>query len=179
MITDALVNFVPPGSPLSLIGASGASFASNVYDILGVGVGQAPPAIIGTRTLFGQDNGIGSMKPLVESVIGTAVVGAGASVNCQFQGAVDTGLSGGYQPGTWITLVETGAIAITNLTAQAIFGRFDFPPAFPAGTLPRYLRLNYVISGASITAGTVAFAIVTTARDDWSAGYAAKNYTVA
>ena len=179
MITDALVNFVPPGSPLSLVGANASQFASSIYDLLGVGVGQAPQNIIGTRTLFGTDAGIGGHKPLVESVIGTALVGAGASVNCQFQGAVDTGAGGGYLPGTWITLVETGAIAIANLTAQAVLGRFDFPPAFPAGTLPRYLRLNYVISGAAVTAGTIAFAIVTMARDDWAAAYAAKNYAVA
>ena len=181
MITDALVNFIQPGAPLSLITGASTSVPSTLtYDILGVGVGVAPPSIIGTRTLFGQDSGIGVKKPLLDVAIGTAFVGSGASLNVQFQGAVDTGASGNYQPGTWLTLVETGAISVTNLTANSLIARFDFPPAYPAGTLPRFLRLNFSVTGGSgFTAGTIAFAVVTMDRDDWAAGYAAKNYTVA
>lgn len=177
MITDALVNFIPPGAPLSLITGATTSVYSNIYDIAGVGVGQPTGNIIGTRTLFGQDIGIGGNKPLLDVVVGTAFVGASASLNVQFQGAPDTSNN---QPGTWATLVETGPIAVGSLTAAQIIARFDFPPAFPAGTLPRYLRLAFAVTGGSgFTAGTIAFAIVTMARDDYSAAYAAKNFTVA
>ena len=59
MITDASLNPIAIGSPLSCVGAAGVNFQSAVKDILGVGVGMAPPAIIGNVTLFGEDPGIG------------------------------------------------------------------------------------------------------------------------
>ncbi len=181
MITDALVNFVAPGAPLSIVGATGASFASNVIDLVGSGVGTAPHNIIGTRTVFGSDTGLGAIKPQVEAVVGTAFATSNsATLNVQFQAAVDTGAGGGYQPGTWLTLVETGQLAAADLIAAAIFARFDWPPSFPRSTMPRFLRLNFVTPAAtSFTAGTVAFAIVTMVRDDYAEKFAAKNYTVA
>jgi len=180
MITDALLNFVAPGAPLSIVGATGASFPSQVYDILGTGVGTAPQNIIGTRAVFGSDTGLGALKAQVESVVGTTFTTANSgTLNIQFQAAVDSGAGGGYQPGTWITLVETGPMAVANLTTQAVLGRFDWPPAFPTNVMPRYLRLNYATAtGTSFTAGTIAFAVVTMARDDYAIAYAAKNYTV-
>ena len=182
MINDALVNFLPPGSNLSIVGAVGVGFASNVVDILGTGVGTAPQNIIGTRTLFGSDLGIGPYRPMVQSVVGTAFTnGTGTpSLNVQFQAAVDTGSGGGYQPGTWITLVETGPILVANLTAGAILGRFDLPPAFPVGTMPRYLRMFYsVLTATNFAAGTISSCVTTTERDDWAEKYAAKNFVVA
>ena len=124
MLLDALVSFVPPGQPLSLITGASTSVYSNIFDSLGLGVGQAPQSIIGTRTVFGQDNGIGVKKPLLDCVVGTAFVGASANLNVQFQAAVD---NGSYQPGTWITLLETGTIAVGNLTAGQLIARFDWP----------------------------------------------------
>lgn len=177
MITDALVNFVPIGAPLSIVGAANASFPSNVLDILGTGVGTAPQNIIGTRTLFGSDLGIDWMKPAILAYVGTAFVGATGTLNMQFQGAVDTGAAGNYQPGTWNTFVETGAIAVGNLTAAQPL-RLEFAPAFPFGTLPRFLRVNFATVN-SFTAGTIANCMVTLVRDDYTAKYAAKNYTVA
>lgn len=178
MITDALVNFVAPGAPLSCVGATGASFASNIIDLIGSGVGTAPQNIIGTRTVFGSDTGLGAIKPQVEAAVGTAFATSNsATLNVQFQAAIDDGT---YNPGTWQTLVETGPIAAANLTAAAVFARFDWPPAFPVSLMPRFLRLNFVTpSGTAFTAGTVAFAIVTMVRDDYAEKYAAKNYTVA
>ena len=60
MFNDALVNFVPIGSNLPILGVP---VASNVYDALGSGVGTPPQNIIGNRTLFGTDLGIGGPKP--------------------------------------------------------------------------------------------------------------------
>jgi hypothetical protein len=180
MITDALVNFVGPNAPLSLVGGAGVAIPSNIYDILGVGVGVAPQGIIGTRTLFGEDLGVGE-SPLLDVVMGlAATTGNSATLNVQFQGAVDTGVGGGYQPGAWITLVETGPLATTVLTAGAVIARFPFALAVPPQTLPRFLRLNFApLAATNFTAGTIAFATVTKVRDDWTMKYAARNYTVA
>lgn len=181
MITDALVNLVSPGAPLSLVSGAGIAIPSSVYDILGTGVGTAPQAIIGTRTLFGSDMGVGVKKPLLVVSIGAALVtGNAATLNVQFQGAVDTGAGGGYQPGTWRTFEETGPLAVADCTAGTLVARFDWPPAWPFNVEPRYLRLNFAPPAATnFSAGAIAFATVTMDRDDYSIKYAAKNFVVA
>ena len=180
MLLDASLAFVPMAAPLSLVLGAGVSQASAILDLLGQGVGNAPGNIIGTRALFGADIGIGKEKAMLICAIGTAFATANsATLNVQFQGAVDTGAAGSYQPGAWNTFVETGVISAANLAAGKIIARFDFPPAFPVNVLPRYLRLNFSIqSGTNFTAGTIAYAYPTMARDDWSAGFAAKNFAV-
>lgn len=172
MITDALVNFIATGSNIPILGVA---VGTNPYDILGDGVGQAPSNIIGNRTLFGSDVGIGGLRPQIEVLIGTAFVG-GTSLNVAFQGAPDLGTPT-YQPGAWTTLVETGAIPIANLTAAQILARFDFPPAFPANLNPRYLRLLFTPVGV-FTAGTINAAPVTMVRDDQANKFATKNFSV-
>lgn len=177
MITDALVNFLPIGANLAI---TNASVRSNIIDILGQGVGQAPANIIGTRTLFGSDVGIGGVKPQLDVGIGQAFVTANAAtLNVAFQAAPDTGAAGNYQPGGWSTLVETGPIAAANLTLAQIIARFDFPPAFPANLNPRYLSLLFQLATGQFTAGNIAFALVTMVRDDQANKFAAKNFTVA
>ena len=183
MITDATVAFVPPGSPLSLVAAAGVYVPSpGVIDILGIGVGLAPTSIIGTvSATFGSDAGLGMDKPQIEVVIGTPpTTGNAATLNVALQGAPDTGLAGGYQPGTWQTLVETGPMTVAQLTAGTICARFDYPPAFPANLRPRYYRLLFQVPVATnFTAGTVAFATIALVRDDLGNFYAQNNYTVA
>lgn len=177
MITDALANFLPIGANLAI---TNASLPSNVYDILGQGVGQAPANIIGTRTLFGADMGIGGKKPQLDIGVGVAFATANnATLNVAFQAAPDTGSGGGYQPGAWQTLVETGVLTAAQLTAAQIIGRFDFPPAFPASLNPRYLRLLFQLATGQFTAGTIGFALVTMVRDDQANKFAAKNFSVA
>jgi hypothetical protein len=180
MRIDSSLAFVPYGAPLSCVGVTGASFTSSVIDLLGSGVGTPPANIIGNATVFGEDIGVGGTGPqptLIVSV-GTAFVTANSgTLNVQLQAAVDTAVT--FQPGTWITLVETGAIAASNLTAGEILARYDMPPAFPPGTLPRYLRLNFsTATGTSFSAGTIAFAYPTYVRDDQANKYAASNYKV-
>lgn len=177
MIVDALANFLPIGANLAI---TNASQPSNVYDILGQGVGQAPANIIGTRTLFGSDVGIGGKKPQVDIGVGTGFVTAnGATLNVAFQGAPDTGAGGNYQPGAWQTLVETGPLTAAQLIAAQIIGRFDFPPAFPANLNARYLRLLFQLATGQFTAGNIAYALVTMVRDDQANKFAAKNFSVA
>ena len=183
MLLDAQLAFVAIGSPLSLVAGAGVNIPSpGIIDLLGLGVGVAPSErIIGNRTVFGEDSGIGAVKPQVQVNIGTALVAVGGStLNIAFQGAVDQGAAGAYQPGTWQTLIETGPLTAAQLIASAICARFDWPPAFPVSFQPRYLRLLFSPSAAgSFSAGTVSSAIVTMVRDDWQ-GFAQMpaNYTV-
>lgn len=173
----------------SLVAGAGVSIPStNVIDILGLGVGVAPTAIIGNASLFGEDIGIGDGMgiPRLLVTVGTTFVTANAAtLNVQLQGAVDTAVT--HQPGTWNTFVETGAIAAANLAAPAsstdptgVIARLDIAPAFPAGTLPRYLRLNYSIPAATdFSAGVIGFAGIVPNRDDQSNRYSSSNFAVA
>jgi hypothetical protein len=179
MLLDSSLSFVPLGSPLSLVAAAGVSIPSNVLDILGQGVGQAPANIFGTPTLYGGDVGIGHIRPELMVSIGVACTTSNsATLNAALQAAPDTGVTGNYQPGSWTTLVETGAIAAANLTAGQVIARFPFLPAFPANLRPRFLRLLFQVPAATnFTAGTIAYAVPTMTRDDIA--YGAKNFTVA
>jgi hypothetical protein len=186
MRSDALLAFVPLGSPLSLVGGAGVAIPSpNVIDLLGAGVGVAPPSIIGNAALFGTDMGIGGARPELEVAIGTAVTtGNSATLNVALQAAADQGAAGNYQPGTWQTIVETGGMAVANLTAGQVIARFPWLPVFPSTLRPRFLRLLFSPiksdgTAVNFTAGTIAFALVTTVRDDLANKQAAKNYSVA
>lgn len=182
MILDSKLNFVTPGSPLSLVGADGVAIPSSItIDILGSGVGTAPANIIGNVTLFGEDVGIGVIRPLIQVNIGTGLTtGNAATLNIAYQGAVDTGVGGGYLPGTWQTFEETGPLTAAQLTAGTVAARLDFAAAFPQFTRVRYLRLLFSpATSTHFTAGTIASAIVTMDRDDPANKNAANNYVVA
>jgi hypothetical protein len=187
MITDALVAFLPIGSNLSLVGGVGIEFTSNVVDLLGAGVGVAPPNIIGTRTTFGTDMGVGSKRPELNVSIGTALVANTAStiLRIALQAAADQGAAGNYQPSTWTDIVSEDGIALSNLTAGAVPFRVPYLPTFPPSLMPRYLRLKFspqiggTYPSGSFSAGTIASALVTMVRDDMAQKYAAKNFAVA
>ena len=171
MFIDALTGFVQPGAPLSLVAGAGVAVQSDVYDILGNGVGTKPVNIIGTAATFGADMGVGGLQPELVVSIGTALVTAtSATLNVQLQAAPDSGTPT-YQPGTWQTIMESGAITAAQGTAGAYVFRTKFPPVFPANLRPRYYRLNFVTpSGTDFTAGTIAYAIISVVRDDYSIG---------
>jgi hypothetical protein len=180
MLMDALLSFLPQGSNLSLVGATGATFPSNVIDLLGSGVGTAPANIIGTQNAtFGSDTGVGDQRPLVLVVVGTAFTTSDAcTLTVQFQGAPDSGAGGGYQPGTWQTFEQSATMTAAQLTAQQDI-RMDWPAAFPDNEQPRFLRLLFTTpTGEQFTAGTISYAIVTMARDDQSNKFASKNFNV-
>lgn len=186
MRTDALVAPVPLSAPMSLVGGAGVSLPSGVIDLLGLGVGISPASagsIIGTtyNQQFGTDFGIGAEKVQFDIVIGTALVTANsATLNLAFQGAPDTGLTGGWLPGTWQTLVETGPITAAQGVLNTRIARWDFPPSFPeTQPPPRFIRLLAQVPAATnFTAGTLLFALATLARDDMAQRYAARNYAV-
>lgn len=187
MITDALLNFVPIGGNLSLVAGAGVDVPSNVIDLLGLGVGVAPSSnggnIIGNVTTFGAPDamGVGGFRPELVVNVGTAFVTANAAtLNVALQGAPDTGAGGGYLPGTYQTIAETGELTAAQLTAFQTIMRLPWLPPFPANLRPRYLRLLFQVPAAvNFTAGTIANALVTPLRDDQFNAYAAKNYSVA
>jgi len=183
MRSDALLAFVPIGSPLSIVLNSGQNVSSGIIDLLGLGAGVAPgnTTIFGTQSaIFGSPDamGVGGMRPELNVTIGTAGVGATSTLNVALQAAADLGTPT-YQPSTWNTLAETGAIAVGNLTANTVVARFPWLPPFPANLRPRFLKLLFSVATANLTAGTIASAIVTLVRDDQFNRYAQKNYTVA
>lgn len=174
MITDKLVMFLAPGTNLAI---TNVARRSDIVDLLTLGVGVTPDAgnlIIGRRTLFGEDAGIGGVRPQVQCAVGTAFAD-GTSITVAFQGAEDDGTG---NPSTWQTLIATGALLTADLTANAVFGRFDFPPAFPVDFQPRFLSLLFTPSGV-FTAGTVASAVVTMGRPDLANRYMPNNFVVA
>lgn len=177
MRLDSTLNLVPLTSPLSIVGATGATFASNVIDMLGSGVGTAPANIIGNATLFGQDIGVGGgVAPKLQCTVGTAFVGA-ATLTVLFQASADTAVT--YQPASWTTILQSPGMLAASLTANKIIARFDWPPDFPDNLNPRYLRLLFSTnSGQQFSAGTISFAGLTYVRDDQANKFAANNFVV-
>ena len=195
MIFDALVNFIPIGGPLSLVGAAAATFRSGIVDLLGQGQGTAPANIIGVgRAVFGTDEGVGGKRPELNITVGTGLVGAaGTTLKVALQAAIDTGVAGGYLPGAWVDVDSEDNIALANVaggaTAGSVIFRSPWIPTFPPGLMPRYLSLLFspqttaggvtTTPGGDFTAGTISSALVTMVRDDWAAKYANKNFSVA
>lgn len=164
---DASTTFVQPGGAASLVGAASTTIQiGGIYDLAGVGVGVAPPNIIGSNRLggfYGVDPGSGKGKPEVEITFSTSPAGSG-TFQYALQYAPDTGATGGYQPGTWESAFETNASAATEYTtANAV--RMDVPPAPPNTPQPRYVRIVMIpASGDNMSAGVVSFAGIVMAR---------------
>lgn len=187
MRSDALVAFVGIGAPLSLVAGANITIASNVIDLLGLGVGVNPAAasIIGNAALFGTDLGVGGKRPELNISVGVAFTGAaGQLLKIAMQFAPDLGIGGNFQPGTWQDIVSQDNIALANLTAGAIPFRAPWIPDMPPGLRPRFSRLLFspmtasTLPSGSFTTGTIASALITTVRDDQSNRYAARNYSV-
>jgi hypothetical protein len=175
MFNDALVNFLPLGSNLPILAAD---VPSNVYDALGSGVGTAPQNIIGNRTLFGTDLGIGQPRPQIQVNTNVAfATSAAALLNISFQGAPDTGVGGGYLPGTWTSILSQDGLTISELAALSVVFREDWPAALPANLNARFYRLLFHPT-AAYTAGSIGSATVTMGRDDQANKFATKNFTV-
>jgi len=183
MITDALLNvLVPIGTNQSLVAGAGVSIPSvGTLDLLGAGVGVAPPNIIGNATVFGQDSGINAVPPsLIVTLADALATSNSATLTIAVQGAVDSGSGGGYMPGTWQTFEQSPAITAAQGTAGARVFRLPFPPAFPSSMRPRFIRLLFIVpSATNFTAGSVGSAIITRSPDEHSNRYAPRNYVVA
>jgi hypothetical protein len=177
---DAQTAFVLPNSAFSLVGGAGAIVQiGNIVDLLGVGVGVAPPNIIGNRSVYGVDPGIGLMKNEVEiDLLAALATGNSATAEFAIQYAIDSGASGGYQPGTWEDANTTGIKAVGAFPAGTQI-RMDLPPS-PADMQlppPRFVRaIMRPSAAANLNAGTVAFAGIVPARTDLVNKNAPNNY---
>lgn len=177
MLIDSLVSFQQ--APLSVVAGAGVDIASGIIDLLGLGVGVEPENIIGNRTVFGTDPGIGWPRAQAQIMITTALVTAnGATMNFAYQGAVDAGAPT-YLPGTWQTIVESGEIAVTDMDAIGdIAWQFDFEPTHPLNFMPRFLRvLAQVPAGTTFSAGGIMIP-VTTGLDQQKNRFTPKNFSV-
>jgi hypothetical protein len=180
-LIDALLSFVPYTSPLSLVLGAGVSQRSpGIIDLMGDGVGTPVRNIVGIATVPGSADaaGVGNERPDMVIAVGAAfATGNSATLNVQFQGAPDNGSN---QPGTWVSYWESGAIAAASLTAGRILARLPWPPPFLQNARPRFLSLNFSIPAATnFTTGTIAYALVTSTRDDNYQMQMPRNFRVA
>lgn len=126
--------------------------STNVFDVTGVGVGNAPvmTGAQGLNTAIGSDLGVGqsNAQPGVWFVVTTAGTGAG-TVTCAVQAAPD---SGTYTEGTYTTLTASQAFVGTALVKGL---NFWLPvPSVPSNYagLPRFFRVDYIVaSTATVT----------------------------
>ncbi len=133
--------------------------STNVYDITGAGVGNAPSMVFGRNpttgaaTLPGADigTGDGTAIPYAVFTITTAGTGTG-TIAFAVQAAPD---SGSNTEGTYVTLAQSAAYVGTTLTAgKQIF--LAIPPIPTGMALPRFYRFDYIQTGngaCSVTAG--------------------------
>ena len=78
--------------------------------------------------------------------------GGSATLQVQFQTAPDNG-SGA--PGSWVTLAQSDAIPVASLVQGDKFLPGELP-----GPTQRFIRLNYVVGTAAMTAGVLKAALV-------------------
>ena len=181
MMTDAKLAFVGIGTPLSLVGASGATFtAPLIVDLLGAGAGTLVTNIWGNSLLPGQADamGVGGPRPELNISIGTALVAnAGApTLTAALQYAPDNGAG---SPGAWQTVATSGAVTVAQGTANQVIWRQPWIPPYPVNLRPRFVQLIFTTPAAtSFSAGTIASALVTTVRDDIFQMQQPRNYTV-
>ena len=104
-------------------------------------------------------------KDLDLLIMSNLLFAGGTSINVQFQGAPETALGSGV-PGTFATFAETGALTTAVLNqgnAQNIdVFSINVPGRVASGgslTFPRFLQINYVVTG-TYTAGAMGASIL-------------------
>ncbi len=124
--------------------------STNVVDVTGAGVGNAPAMINGyplTNTSIGYDLGVGDGEAIPYLYAAVTAKGTNSgSLTIALQAAPD---NGSYSPGTYTQLYITPSITANNL----VVGNYllvPVPPtqfAFPSEALPRFYRLSYTVTG--------------------------------
>lgn len=137
MILDALLQF----SAAQALTSTGSTASTNVIDLN-----------------VARDMGIGEPDVQLYAEVGTTFASGGsATLQVQVQGSSDNS--------TFYTMAEGPVIAVASLVSGARPLQIDMPRP-PAGVaMPRYIRLNYVIGTAAMTAGTINAALVLQRRD--------------
>ncbi|NMZ78405.1 Bbp16 family capsid cement protein [Pseudomonas mandelii] len=136
MITDKLNTF----SNAQLVTATAAS-----TDVIDLG-----PL---TRGNTRRDIGAGEPIYLVVAMLAAATAVGAATTNIQLQTSDDDA--------TWVTLFDSGALALADLAA----GKRPVQIAVPRG-VRRYLRLNFVIGTGPLTAGSFWAGLVKDVQDN-------------
>jgi hypothetical protein len=156
MILDALQQF---DNAVSLAIAAGTQNSTNVLDY-GITSGIPTSANGGG----GRDMGIGDdpALKLLALVTTTFTSGGAATLAIALQGAVDNGSGAPAAFSTWWT---SPTYALATLKAGERLLDMDFPRP-PAGiAVPRFVRLQYTVGTATVTAGNIT-AFVVLDRDD-------------
>lgn len=110
-----------------------------------------------------RDIGAGEPLYLVIAVLVAAAAAGAATVNFQLQTSDDNA--------TWVTLFDSGSVALADMTA----GKRPVAVAVPRG-VRRYLRVNYSVGTGPLTAGTFWAGLVKDVQD--TATYAS-GFTIA
>lgn len=159
MILDYLLMFNPPALPANLAQVVGTYVSDNVLDF-GINSGIPSSANGGGA----RDMGIGdnpALKLLVQ-VSTTFTSGGAGTLQIALQGAVDNG-SGA--PSTYSTWWTSPAFALATLNAGSRLYDMDFPRPPDGIAVPRFVRMAYIIAGATMTAGEIISGVVLD-RDD-------------
>jgi hypothetical protein len=176
------LSFVPIGGNLSLVAGAGVAIPSpNVIDLLGAGVGTAPPSIIGNAHCSAPTRASAAVPSGDQrDHRHRARHRAAATLNTRCRPRPTRA-----PPATISRHLEDARRDRTahRRAARRQHGvsRFPFLPVFPATVAPA-LPAPAVLAGnnaaGSFTAGTVRLALVTMVRDDQANKQAAKNFSV-
>lgn len=179
MFLDSLINF-STAQALTVTAAS-----TNVYDVTNAGAGNAPNMIggvnasTGAAVVIGFDIGAGDGFAIPEvywNVPTTFTAGGAATLTIALQAAADNGSN---SPGTYFTIVQTGALAVANLVAGTS-GQFQVPEISPdmgfGEAQPRFYRLNYTVATGPFTAGAITANIVLNPQQATKIGLYPGNY---
>jgi hypothetical protein len=143
---------------------TGTALSTYTYDILNsapllsVGGTYAPStsSIIGNATYFGEDLGLGRGPGEAVCVVttGSTSPAGGTGLQIALQGAVDNG--GGTIGGlTFVPYIETRSIPLAGLTASTRIATIKLPKREIGQGLPRFINLNYIVSGSNFSGLTV------------------------
>lgn len=160
MILDNLLMFDSPLAPRNLALATGTYDSTNTIDLHIINGGL--PVL--SNNQGARDIGIGddpALKLLVQVYV-TFTSGGAGTLAVEMQGATDNGSGAAAAYSVW-WLSPTYALA-TLVQGERLYD-MDMPRP-PAGiAIPRFLKLSYIIGGATMTAGQVIAGIVVD-RDD-------------
>lgn len=124
--------------------------STNVFDVTGAGVGNAPAMIGagGVNTAMGFDVGAGEgpAVPQVQIAVITSTTATG-SLQISLSAAPD---NGSYSAGTYVPVYESAPLTGAQLAKGAVL-TFQVPPIPPALLLPRFYKLTYTVVSGSIS----------------------------
>lgn len=150
MIIDAFLQF---DSSANLAQVVGTYNSTNVIDLHMAGI----PVLASGQGA--RDIGIGDDPALkIFCCVTTTFTSGGAgTLQVNLQGAADNGSGAPLSYTTWWS---SPVYALATLNAGSTLFNMDMPRPPDGSPIPRFLRMTYVIAGATMTAGTVQSEIV-------------------